>query len=347
MEIKKYEPLWGSWYVGSFIGEGSTGRVYKVVKKEWDITLESALKIICVPTKEQYLDAKAVLNGNCAGMEKYFEDIVRNIINEVRLLYKLRGNSNIIAYEDHLVSKKDNGIGWDVFIRMEYAESLPKYLSGKKLGTAEIVRMAMDICTALDICAKYNVVHRDIKDDNIFVTSGGVFKLGDFSIAKETGSKDLSASIKGTPLYIAPEVFRGESSSPLSDIYSLGIVMYKLLNSGRIPFAPEYPKEIKYSDNERAVAKRIAGEPIPVPADADEELGSIVLKACSYNPDRRYQSAVEMKRDLEDYLSRAIISREDWLIDLESGRLVRGDGCKRRGKEDFERKGVRDGWLYL
>lgn len=273
--IKKYEPLWGSWYIGELIGEGSFGKVYKIYKEEWDLRFESALKLISIPTKEQYREAMTALDSNKETLSNYFEDAVKNIVNEVKLMYALRGNSNIISYEDHVVEKKTGEFGWDILIRMEFASSLGKHISNHPLTREDVIRLGMDICSAIDACATQGILHRDIKDENIFVSSNGIFKLGDFGISKELSRSGMAASAKGTPFYMAPEVFKGEKYDIRADLYSLGIVLYKLLNYGRLPFMPPYPREVKYKDSETSLDKRISGELLPLPLQSCGNLGSV------------------------------------------------------------------------
>jgi serine/threonine protein kinase len=186
---------------------------------------------------------------------------------------------------------------------MELVTSLPKYLETNRLTREQVIKLGIDICTALDLCSKNGIIHRDIKDENIFISKDGIFKLGDFGIAKELSKTGKAASMRGTPLYMAPEVFRGEKYDAAVDIYSLGIVLYKLLNGGRMPFMPPYPQLIKFKDAEEALEKRISGEQLSPPAFAEQVLSSVILKACANKPEDRYFSATEMKQALEQIIS--------------------------------------------
>ncbi|ODM25552.1 serine/threonine protein kinase [Clostridium sp. Bc-iso-3] len=312
--IKKYEPLWGAWCVESFIGEGSYGKVYKIFKEEWGFKYQSALKLISIPTQEQHREAVATIGNDNYSLEQYFESAVKNIVNEIHMMYTLRGNTNIVSYEDHLVQKSSERFGWDILIRMEYLTTLNKYISQNGLTRAGVVNIALDICSALEICEQKNIIHRDIKDENIFVTSDGKFKLGDFGIAKELTRASLASSIRGTPLYMAPEVYRGKPYDLRSDLYSLGIVIYKLLNHGRFPFMPPYPQELKYKDSEAALDKRLSGEAVTPPLQAGEKLSQFILKMCAYDPDERYSSAVEAKKVLFSILSEMSNEERSYLV---------------------------------
>lgn len=163
----------------------------------------------------------------------------------------------------------------------------------------QVIKLGTDMCRALEYCQKQNIIHRDIKPENIFVSKSGDFKLGDFGIAR-TAEKTMSGlSRKGTYSYMAPEVYRGEEYGASVDIYSLGIVLYRLLNKNRTPFLPDYPQPITHGDRENAIARRIAGERMSLPIDARDKLGEIILKACAYEPHERYSTPKQMRMELE------------------------------------------------
>ena len=110
---------------------------------------------------------------------------------------------------------------------------------------------------------------------------------------------------------MAPEVYKGEVYSAAVDIFSLGMVLYHLLNNNRGPFMPPYPEKIRYSDRERAYTLLMSGNPIPLPGKAKGRLGEIILKACAYEPDKRYESATAMRKALE---SVSLVGNDDSLI---------------------------------
>jgi len=301
-DIYKYQPLWENWLIEIPIGKGSFGSVYKVYREELGHKYTSAVKIISIPSEDQYKEAEASFGGDEASLSGYFEDIVHNIVNEINMLYTLSGNSNIVGYQDHKVVKKEDRVGWDILIRMEYVTPLKKYCASNTMTEEQVTQLGIDICTALQLCSKKGIIHRDIKDDNIFVNEDGVFKLGDFGISKELSKSGRAASMRGTPLYMAPEIYRGEKYDAVVDIYSLGIVLYKLLNNNRMPFMPPYPETIRFKDSEVALEKRMAGETLRMPVSASEELGEVILIACAHQAKDRYQTAEAMKWNLQKVL---------------------------------------------
>lgn len=208
----------------------------------------------------------------------------------------------MVSYEDHEIIPHEDGLGWDILIRMELLHPLLEYAYEHPFSRRDIIKLGMDMCSALELCQKYNIIHRDIKPENIFVSDNGNFKLGDFGIARtiEKSSADLTKT--GTYTYMAPEVFRGEDYGFSVDIYSLGIVLYRLINKNRTPFLPESPQEITSKDEESAQARRMHGDPIPLPFYSEGRLPEIVLKACSPEAKDRYSSPMQMRQELEAIL---------------------------------------------
>ncbi len=301
-EYSKYEPLFGSWKIKELLGEGSYGKVYEIEREDFGTTYRSALKAITIPKNRS--DVESVISE---GMDEesastYFKSFVTEITNEISLMDKIKGNSNFVNYEDHVVIEHKDDIGWDILIRMEILTPLNTYLKSHTLSVEDIVNLGIDLCKALEICDKYNIIHRDIKPENIFVSDLGVYKLGDFGIAR-VAEKTRGASTKvGTNSYMAPEIARGETYNSSVDQYSLGLVLYRLLNNNRLPFLPPAPAPITFSQREEANARRYKGEAFPQPAMADRNLSDIIAKATAYNPLERFTDAAQMRAALEDYL---------------------------------------------
>ena len=295
---KKYEPLFGAWRITSQLGEGSFGQVFGIEREDFGETYKAALKVIMVPKNESELKSIMQSGIDDASVTEYVEGLVKDIVSEFVLMSKLKGNSNIVSYEDHRVIPHEGKVGWDILIRMELLTPLMEYAQTTALRRKDVIKLGIDMCNALELCQRYNIIHRDIKPENIFISNSGSFKLGDFGIARTIEKAGSSLSIKGTYTYMAPEIYKGESYGSSVDIYSLGIVMHRLLNENRTPFLPAYPEKIKHSDIEVALKKRINGEDIPAPTGADGRLSEIVLKACAFNPAARYSSPMQMREEL-------------------------------------------------
>lgn len=299
---KKYEPIFNSWYIKSLLGEGSFGKVFEIERQDFGVTYKAALKAITIPQSQS--EIKSVMSDGMdeASATTYFRQVVEDIVSEFVLMSKLKGNSNIVSYEDHIVLEHTEGIGWDILIRMELLTPLIDHIHKEKLSRKDVIKLGIDLCKALELCQKYNIVHRDIKPENIFISENDDYKLGDFGIARTLEKTTGALSKKGTYVYMAPEIYRDDEYGSNVDIYSLGIVMYRLLNENRTPFLPAYPAPITHKDREAAIKKRISGAILPKPVNADGRLAEIVLKACAYNPKDRYFSPMQMREELEAIL---------------------------------------------
>ena len=298
---KRYEPFFGEWRIKRFIGAGSYGRVFEIERRdEFDTVYTGALKAVTIPSSQGELDEILADGMDMNGASTYFRDYVKELNREIALMSKLKGHSNIVSYEDHKMFPHEDGVGWDILIRMELLTPITSYLKQNHTFTRrEVIQLGMDLCKALEICQRYNIIHRDIKPANIFISETEDFKLGDFGVARIASASTGASTRAGTVNYMAPEVFRGEKYTSNVDIYSLGLVMYQLLNANRMPLYPPYPQPITPSSRERAQAQRLSGAALPPPANAEGRLAEIVLKACAPDPAQRYDSPTVMRQALE------------------------------------------------
>ena len=293
---------WPEWKIVEKIGEGSFGKVYKARRTEQGKTFYSAIKVITIPSNAGELSSVRSENPDEQSVKEYFYSLVEECIQEVNTMEYFRGNSHVVSVEDYKVMEYLDDIGWDIYIRMEYLTSFLDYCAGRALTEEDVIHLGIDLCKALEYCQCQNIIHRDIKPENIFVSRFGEFKLGDFGIARELDRTMSGLSKKGTFSYMAPEMYRGEAYDARVDIYSLGIVLHKLRNHNRLPFISLKKQLITYRDKEEALNRRMAGEKLPVPAEAGEAFAEVILKACAYDRHDRYESAEEFRMALEQIL---------------------------------------------
>ena len=294
---KQYEPIFGAWHITKQLGQGSYGQVFEIERENYGTVYKAALKAITIPRNESEYKQIVTENQSEANATSYFRGFVGEMVKEVALMSKLKGYSNIVSYEYHQVIEHKNDVGWDILIRMELLTPLDDYLKQHPMDENSVMRMGIDLCKALELCEKHGIVHRDIKPENIFVSENGDFKLGDFGIAR-VAEKSTGASTRvGTNAYMAPEIYRGEKYNRSVDLYSLGLVMYRLLNKNRLPFYPPYPEIITYDSREKAISQRVSGAELPPPAEAGEQITAVIRKACAAN--QRYGSPTEMRIQLQ------------------------------------------------
>lgn len=290
--------LYPGWETVREIGSGSFGTVYEIARTLPNgKTEKAALKVISIPQNEGDVEELYSSGYDDASITAHFKSYLADIVNEYSLMAEIKGHTNVVYCDDIRYIQHDDGFGWDIFIKMELLTPLMK---AKASGAVEdtVKKLGADICSALVLCREKNIIHRDIKPQNIFVSEHEDYKLGDFGIAK-TVEKTTGGTKIGTYGYMAPEVYNNQPYGAAADIYSLGLVMYWLLNEHRLPFLPMPPKVPTSTENEQARLRRFRGEPIPAPKNGSEALKRIVLKACAYDPSDRYHTADEMLEDLK------------------------------------------------
>ena len=205
------------------IGSGGFGTVYKVSKTNAAGTYVRALKHITLPTKKQYASVLNSMGGDYAKADNYFAGILNDIVSEIKILSTLSesGIQNIVRYYENDIIETQYPKTYDIYILMEFLTPFPDYFESRSFTVRDVIGLGKDILSALVSCHEKNIIHRDIKDDNIFVSPDGVYKLGDFGVSKSLKDKSRAESVKGTPNFIAPEVYLGkEKYDNTVDIYS-------------------------------------------------------------------------------------------------------------------------------
>ena len=280
--LHTYEPLWEEWNVERQIYSGGNSCVFLLTRRRFEKTLRSVLKVIEVfPSGSDSIEAQ---------LSRALDEIER---------MEILGRSNAIVplLDDSIREVRDEAgalRGYDVLLRMEYMTCLADQIrDGETLREEEVVRIAGDMCAALAFAHERGFVHRDIKPANIYRTELGTYRLGDFGVSGRATGAAMLTTITGTTAYMAPEVARGEPYGKEADIYSLGVVLYQLLNDNFLPFTDA---NSTYSERERAMRSRWNGARLPAPKHGSKRLQAAVLRALSAQPDRRYATADEMRR---------------------------------------------------
>ena len=302
MEYSVDAAVLDGWNVTRLLGEGGYGKVFEIERSEFGQTYRAALKVITVPQSSAEVRSVISEGMSVSQAEAYFHGIVEELMHEFSIMFKLKGTANVVSCEDLRVLEHPDGIGWDILIRMELLHPLLPYVYQHPMARRDIIRLGIDICKALELCQRYNIIHRDIKPENIFISDNGDYKLGDFGIARTIERTTSGLSKKGTYSYMAPEVYAGREYGFSVDTYSLGLVLYRMLNKNRGPFLPQPPEAITFSSREQALGRRISGEALPRPFYGEGRLGEIVLKACAFDPKDRYSSPQQLRQELEAIL---------------------------------------------
>ena len=288
---------WPGWEIVRRLGSGSYGSVFEIEREQFGIHERAALKVISFPKDPGELEEWRQSGYDDQTLAQSYRRQMERVLNEYKLLMELKGTSHIVNCDTYEVIAHPDGIGWDIYIRMELLTPLKKYLA-REITPEQTVKLGLDLCKALSLCREKDIIHRDIKPDNILVSDSGDFKLGDFGVAK-TAERTMAGTRTGTPNFTAPEVYHNEPYGKSVDIYSLGMVLYWMLNRRALPFLPLPPQMPSPDEMQEALLRRMRGEALPRPVDGSRALQDVVLKACAYRPEDRYATPEELRRALK------------------------------------------------
>lgn len=252
--------LWGHLRISEVIGEGSFGSVYRA----WDRRLECevALKLI-----------------KASGVSRAF-DLAR-ALKEARLLARVR-HRNVVR----VLGADSHGERFGLWMELIPGRTLEQVLILQgQMGTSEVIPIGIDLCHALAAVHGAGLLHRDLKARNVLREEGGRIVLMDFGTGRDIGGTDTSDDLAGTPLYLAPELFAGAKPSAVTDIYSLGVLLYHLVTG-------DYPVRGKTRHDVESAHRTAKRQPLrDVRPDLSPAFIDVIERALSLHPGDRYQSA--------------------------------------------------------
>lgn len=255
-----------TWKIISRLPDDNGNEIYKVSKKDFDGTVISALlRYVVIKNDDYNIDNTDFIN------------------DEASFLKTVSQTGNCFNYLDIFVNNNPVKKKIEFFIITEDLKSLSQVMKSKDFDESEVVDFGIQMSAILEKLESRNIYHGNINPDNIYVTFDGKYKLGGFSDF-ESKIEDMS--------FIAPEIYKKENADFTTDIYSLGLIMYSMSNSGTIPFESN---EVSRDD---AIKIRFGGKAVTAPKNGSEKLKSVIVIACQPNNDNRWKNAGNIKNAL-------------------------------------------------
>jgi hypothetical protein len=286
-DIYSYSPLWGVWNVKSLIGGGRHGKVYRVEGGEHGNTSVSAVRQLSVRDGLAPDLARADGFARESDGQARLRDVVNGILGDISFISKLPDNGRFLSVRQHKCFESDVGNGYEMFLRMNILPSVGALLRIERIGEAEIVGLGIDICDALEILELHGRAHGNIKNSNVFRDAEGRYKLGDYGLGRVTPDEVCNLP------FASPEAVKFKDVSLKSDMYSLGLMLYRLLNGNKAPFVAA--GDITLESAKAAQELRLSGAPLPMPSGFGGKLAEIALKACAFGPADRFTGVGEFK----------------------------------------------------
>ncbi|MBI3680357.1 MAG: protein kinase [Acidobacteria bacterium] len=281
----------GAWRIHGMVGEGGMSRVYRAERDDGVYRQLAALKIL-----KPGLDS---------------DHVVRHFHQERQILAEM-SHPNIARLLDGGITQD----GRPYFV-MEFVDGEPIdiHAEQRRLGTRQRLELFLAVCSAVHYAHQRLIVHRDLKPGNILVNADGAVKLLDFGIAKllDPERRTVTAAQMLTPEYASPEQIQGSLITTASDVYSLGVVLYRLL-TGRSPYRLETPTA-------PALARAICEQEPAAPSTG--ELDAVILKALEKDPERRYGSVEQLSQDIQRFLKGQPVQARPQTVRYRMGKFVR------------------------
>ncbi len=251
------------------------------------------VKIISVPASQVQLDALLLTGAfeNKEGALAYFAELAHDVLKEKDLLASLSRLEGFTGYTDAQVVAMEEGIGFEVYLLSPYKRSMERIMATDTLTHLSVVNMGLDLCAALAACRHSGYLYVDLKPENIFFTQERNYRIGDLGFVPMSALHYTTLPEKYRSRYTPIEVL--DTMAVLNDTvdtYALGLVLYQAYNGGKLP---DRPKD---------------GSAMPAPEYADYEMAEIILKACSPDPQKRWEDPIKMGQALVNYMQRNTVN---------------------------------------
>lgn len=304
-EVKMISPLLDDMFVEKE-RVGHDGQTYHILRNH-KTGEQFVLKKISLPESDSRIRA-LILSGayaNEQAVHEYYGRLCADIRAELQIGQELSAGGSFAGVVSYQAEPKDTGVGYDIYMLYPLNISLSEFLAKNAMTHLRALNLGIDLCDSILACREAGYLFQNIRPETVFLMPNGKFLLGDLGLTSLEYLEYASVPEEYLGTYSAPELSDITACPNLTvDLYSLGMVLYRIYNGNHGPFEDE-------STNAAMAEKlRLSGKPLPTPIYADYELAEIILKACTFKQDQRYQTPEELKQALTLYMQRNAVSDE-------------------------------------
>lgn len=282
---KSVSPLLDNILIGDAISEHHGIRCYPAMHK--DTGDKYIVKVISLPPSQTQVDALKLAGvvSDDDSIRHYFQERSIETITEIETLQALSRHEGFMPCEGYQLEPSEDGLGFDIYMLSPYRRSLERQFTKRPFTQLDAINLGMDICSALMACRRNGYLFANLKPNNIYLTPNGEFKISDLGFLNMGNLKYATIPSQYISDYTAPEMKDAFATPNTSiDIYALGAILYSVYNGGVLP--------------------SVDADVPPAPQYADEELAAIIVKACSKNPEDRWEDPAQMGQALVNYMQK-------------------------------------------
>ena len=282
---KSVSPLLDNILIGDAISEHHGIRCYPAMHK--DTGDKYIVKVISLPPSQTQVDALKLAGvvSDDDSIRHYFQERSIETITEIETLQALSRHEGFMPCEGYQLEPSEDGLGFDIYMLSPYRRSLERQFTKRPFTQLDAINLGMDICSALMACRRNGYLFVNLKPNNIYLTPNGEFKISDLGFLNMGNLKYATIPSQYISDYTAPEMKDAFATPNTSiDIYALGAILYSVYNGGALP--------------------SVDADVPPAPQYADEELAAIIVKACSKNPEDRWEDPAQMGQALVNYMQK-------------------------------------------
>ncbi len=282
--------LFPDWELDKWLADTGLAPVFRVVGKN-DRSASKVLKIYVHSADD--LAADEMIDA-----QEYIRFTVDEQATELDFMKSISGKPNVVGINEYKVEEFIANKVTCIPVLIDEYIPLTHYLSKESLQEKDVIRLGIDMCTALEAYHSKGFIHGNISVGEVYIDENGEFLLNGFYGFMQFGKKSTHKYIGYRFAVSAPEVLYGADFDGRADIYSLGHMLYKLMNNKRMPFMPQGKILPTMARKNESYKRLYSGEKVPAPCKASKEFSRIILKACEYKAEDRYSSVEEMKKAL-------------------------------------------------